>query len=219
MAEKIKKHKDLVFIFGIGLVLAIGAILAMSGMVPLPNTVSAATTVQQQVAVTATVQEWLTFTLSTSSVVLTPDLIDAVGALNVASSSAINLLLGTNSPDGWSMSVTSTNSALKSGSNYIYSVAAGTTCTATTTGADCYGIQASSTAANVNIASIYNVPGLTTNVVGSVTSTSQTFATSTQTFASGTNVINMKVKASCIATKPSATNYADTIYLTAIATP
>jgi hypothetical protein len=216
MAEKIKKHKDLIFIFGIGLVLAIGAILAMSGMVPSPNTVSAATTVQQQVAVTATVNEWLTFTVSTSSVVLSPDLIDSVGTTNIASSSIIDLSLGTNSPDGWSISVTSTYAALYlNATNTIASsdgsVAGGT---------DRYGIQAATTSATgTNIVAKYKVASdFSSAVVGSVTSTSQSFATSSAAFASGTNVIDMKVKASCIATKlPGA--YGDTIYLTATATP
>jgi len=214
MSEKIKKHKDLIFIFGIGLVLAIGAILAMSGMVPLSNTVSAATTVQQSVAVTATVQEWLTFAVSTSSVVLSPDLIDSVGTTNIASSSIIDLNLGTNSPDGWSISVTSTYAALRlNATNTVTStdgnVAGGT---------DRYGIQATTTYGTVNIVTKYKVADFTSATVGSVTSTSQSFATSSAAFASGTNVIDMKVKASCLATKlPGA--YVDTVYLTATATP
>jgi hypothetical protein len=219
MAEKIKKHKDLVFIFGIGLVLAIGAILAMSGMVPLPNTVSAATTVQQSVGVTATVNEWLTFTISTSSVTLTPDLVTTAGATNIASSSVIDLNLGTNSADGWSISATGTNNGLLSGSNTIATPAAGNT-TTTAAGTDAYGIQAATTSATgVNIATMYKVSSdFTSNVVGSIRTASQIFATSTAQFADNTNVIDMKVKASCDALQPSG-SYTDTVYLTAIATP
>jgi len=215
MAEKIKKHKDLVFIFGIGLVLAIGAILAMSGMVPLPNTVSAATTVQQSVGVTATVNEWLTFALSTTTVTLTPDLIDSVGNTNIASSSVIDLNLGTNSPDGWSISVTSTYGALYLNATNTIASSDGDVAG----GADRYGIQAATSSAGVNIVAKYKVASnFISATVGSVTASSQSFATSSATFASGTNVIDMKVKASCVDTKLQGA-YGDTIYLTAIATP
>ena len=219
MAEKIKKHKKIFFVLGIGLVLTMAGILGMVGIIALPGPVLA--DVQRQVAVTATVQEWLTFTLSTSSVVLLPDLIDSVGVTNIASSSVIAINLGTNSPDGWSISATGTNNGLKSGGNTIATPAVGTTCTALSDGSlNCYGVQAATTSATgVNIASMYKVAtGFASNVVGSVRSDqSQAFASSTAQFADNTNVIDMKVKASCLATQAPADNYADTIYLTAIA--
>ena len=71
MAKTIKKHWDIVLISGIGLTLVITGILMISGMIALPNPAEAATAT---VGVTATVQEWLTFSVNPTSVTLTPDL-------------------------------------------------------------------------------------------------------------------------------------------------
>lgn len=215
MAEIIKKHKEIALVGGLGLILTIVGIIGMSGMVALPNTVSAATTVQQSVGVTATVNEWLTFTVSPSSVTLTPDLVDAAGGTHIASSSVVSLNLGTNSADGWSIDTTSTNGALKSGTNTINSAAAGNT-TTTSPGTDAYGMNATSVASGVNIDSIYDHYG--THTMGSIAQSSQELATSSSTFADGTNVIDLKIEASCDALQP-AGSYSDTIYLTATATP
>ena len=218
MAEKIKKHWDLVLVGGIGLTLAIIGVLIMSGMMVLPNFASAATTVQASVGVTATVSEWLTFTVSTSSVTLTPDLVSITGATAIASSSIIDLNLGTNSPNGWSMSVTSTNGQLNgSAGGSINSPATGNT-TTTAAGTDAYGINATTTYGTISIPALYAEATLDSNVVGSVDTSSQSFATSSQIFADNTNVIDIRVRASCDALQEPG-SYTDTIYLTATATP
>lgn len=194
----------------LALILIVGMVLVFSGLWEgLPDFASAAS-VQQQVEVTAVVQEWITFTLSTTSVTLSPDLVDTAGNTNIASSSVIDLYLGTNSDDGWSISVTSTYGALKEPTPYyIYSA----DCTAAT-GSDCYGIQATATETGVNIAPRYDY-WPPSEQVGWASTTALSFASSTNTFASGTNVIDMKIKASCDSAQPVGT-YQDYIYLTAV---
>ena len=213
MAKIIKEHKDTFLIFGIGLVLAIASIVSFSGTVVMPNTVSAATTVQQSVAVTATVNEWLTFALSGSGT-LSPDLVDASGGTAIASSSVIDLDLGTNAND-WSISVTSSAGQLDGSiSGSINSPAAASNCT-TTAGTDCYGINATSTqGASVDILTLYDYYG--THKMGSVDTSSQLLATSTTAYAAATNVVDFKIEASCDALQ-SAGSYTDTIYFTATA--
>lgn len=213
MPEIIKKNSDIILILGIGLVLTLGGLLNLVGITILPEFASAATS-QQSVAISVTVQEWLTFSLSTSSVTLLPDLVDSSGNTNIASSSVIDMNLGTNSADGWSISATSTNGALVSAGNSIDSPAAGNT-TTTATGTDAYGINATTTYSTINIPALYAEATLDSNVVGSVDTTSQTFATSSAKFSSGTNVIDTRIRASCDAAQPSGT-YQDTIYFTAI---
>jgi len=214
MAEKIKKHWDLVLISGIGLTLAIAGILAISGMIALPNPAEAATAT---VGVTATVQEWLTFSVNPTSVTLTPDLVDTAGNTAVGSSAAVTLTLGTNSPDGWSIDARGATAAatclqggLVSGSYEICQPSATSTLAA---GTDGYGANATDTLTGVTIAANYAYWG--TNTVGELNNTDNDFASKTSSNASS-DVASMKVLTASDALQDPG-SYTDTITLTAIA--
>ena len=214
MAKEIKKHWDLVLISGIGLTLAIAGILAISGMIALLNPAEAATAT---VGVTATVQEWLTFSVNPTSVTLTPDLVDTAGNTAVGSSAAVTLTLGTNSPDGWSIDArgatavaTCTQGGLVSGSYKICQPSATSTLAA---GTDGYGANASTTLTGVTIAANYDYWG--TNTVGELNDADSDFASKTSSNASS-DVASMKVLAASDALQE-AGSYTDTITLTAIA--
>ena len=216
MAEKIKKHWDLVLISGIGLTLAIAGILAISGMIALPNPAEAATAT---VGVTATVQEWLTFSVNPTSVTLTPDLVDTAGNTAVGSSAAVTLTLGTNSPDGWSIDARGATAAatclqggLVSGSYEICQPSATSTLAA---GTDGYGANATDTLTGVTIAANYAYWG--TNTVGELNDTDSDFASKTSSNASS-DVASMKVLTASDALQEPG-SYTDTITLTAVATP
>jgi len=213
MAKKIKKHWDLVLISGIGLTLAIAGILAISGMIALPNPAESATAT---VGVTATVQEWLTFSVNPTSVTLTPDLVDTAGNTAVGSSTAVTLTLGTNSPDGWSIdargAATCAQGGLVSGSYSICQPSATSTLAA---GTDGYGANATDTLAGVTIAANYAYWG--TNTVGELNDTDSDFASKTSSNASS-DVASMKVLTASDALQESG-SYTDTITLTAVATP
>lgn len=214
MAKKIKKHWDLVLISGIGLTLAIAGILAISGMIALPNPAEAATAT---VGVTATVQEWLTFSVNPTSVTLTPDLVDTAGNTAVGSSTAVTLTLGTNSPDGWSIdargataAATCAQGGLVSGSYEICQPSATSTLAA---GTDGYGANATDTLTGVTIAANYAYWG--TNTVGELNDTDSDFASKTSSNASS-DVASMKVLTASDALQEPG-SYTDTITLTAIA--
>ena len=214
MAEKIKKHWDLVLISGIGLTLAIAGILAISGMIALPNPAEAATAT---VGVTATVQEWLTFSVNPTSVTLTPDLVDTAGNTAVGSSTAVTLTLGTNSADGWSIdargataTTTCAQGGLVSGSYSICQPSATSTLAA---GTDGYGANATDTLTGVTIAANYAYWG--TNTVGELNDTDSDFASKTSSNASS-DVASMKVLTASDALQEPG-SYTDTITLTAIA--
>ena len=214
MAKEIKKHWDLVLISGIGLTLAIAGILAISGMIALPNPAEAATAT---VGVTATVQEWLTFSVNPTSVTLTPDLVDTAGNTAVGSSTAVTLTLGTNSPDGWSIDArgatavaTCAQGGLVSGSYEICQPSATSTLAA---GTDGYGANATDTLDGVTIAANYAYWG--TNTVGELNDTDSDFASKTSSNASS-DVASMKVLTASDALQDPG-SYTDTITLTAIA--
>ena len=212
MSEIIKKNWDVIFVLGIGLVLAIAGIIGMSGLIVLPSSVSAATTAT--VGVTATVQPWLTFSVSPTSITLSPDLVDVNGITHIASSTSnVSLILGTNSGVGWSISIIGANGGLATSSyDLIDSVATGTTTTLSNTGVDGYGANATGSIANANPGTYYANWGTAT--VGAIaSSTPQTLINKNSSNASST-VGLMKVYAQCDSTQPSGT-YGDTITLTA----
>ncbi len=207
MAEKIKKHKDIVFVLGIGLVLTIAAIIGTSGMIAIPNFASAATTAT--VGVTATVEPWITITADPNSVTLSPSLVNIGGGTSIGSSTQnVAIDVGTNSDSGWSVSIKGANDGLEySATGTIASVAASSTLVA---GTDGYGANASTTLAGVTIGSLYSDWG--TAKVGEIKTGGQTLASKTTSQASQT-IATMKVYAAATSTKPSG-SYTDTITLT-----
>jgi hypothetical protein len=219
MPEIIKKNLDVALALGIGLVLAISGIMGMMELVALPDFASAAT---GTVGVTATVNEWLTFSVSTTSVALSPDLVDSAGGTHVGSSTDITLNLGTNSANGWSISVkgatpsgTCANGGLVNSASSSIAICQPSVTSTLAAGTDGYGANATATLADVTIAANYNYWGSTT--VGELDTTDSTLASKNSPNAA-TNVVTMKVYAACDALQPSG-QYTDTITLTAVATP
>ena len=210
MAEKIKKHWDLVLVGGIGLTLAIIGMLVMSGLLVLPNTASAVTTTQT-VTVSATVQPWLTFTVSTSSVQLLPDLVDTAGATHIASSTAITMTVGSNA-DSYTMYIKDLNAGIKEGGGVLIPSVAVTSTLTEGSDNDNYGAQATTTLSEVTIQSLYNSWG--TETVGRVTTTDDTLFIDTGTPATD-RTADLKLKAECDSLQKAAT-YSDTVTLSAV---
>jgi hypothetical protein len=205
MAEKIKKHWDLALILGVGLILAATSLCTIL-VFPKVAYGDVATTV----VVTATVQEYLTFTSNATSVSLTPDLIDSSGVGHIASSSDIIFTLNTTSADGYSITVYSANNGLMSGGNYIQlSTASGTAQVGTST----YGIQA--TSSDMTVQANYKF-ATTTDFIGKVTNSSSTLATKSSPGAS--QKLYVRIKASASSTQPSG-SYTDTLTFTGVPTP
>jgi len=191
------------------------AILVLIGTVGVelftPKEVSADAT--STVGVTATVESWLTFQVSTTSVSLTPALVDSTGATHIGSSTAITLTLGTNNTNGWSITIQGANGGLYSNTaSHLISTVSGTS--TLSAGTDGYGANATATYSGVTIGNYYDYWG--TDTVGEIaSSTSYTLASRDSPNAEA-DVADMKIKAAAQATTPAANDYSDTITLTAI---
>ena len=103
MAEKIKKHWDLVLVGGIGLTLAIIGMLVMSEVMVFPNFVSAATTSATTVNVTATIAETIEITVTSTTMDL--------GALTTGAvaSTSDNFTVKTNAGGGYTVNLKDKN--------------------------------------------------------------------------------------------------------------
>lgn len=218
MVQKIKKHKKSFLVFVIGLLFIIAGALTLSGIINLPEFASAQET--ETVSVTATVQPYIVFTAQPSSVTLTPDLVSTAGTANIASSSNVSLLIGTNSGGGWIVSVQGLYGAIASSSASatptILSVALGAT-TTLVAGIDGYGINATNVITGVSILG-NGYGGWGSPIVGAVASSSPQDLMSKATANSSTTVGYIKVYAAATTTKTSGT-YTDTITLTATSQP
>ena len=210
MVEKVKKHWDLVLVGGIGLTLAIVGVLIMSGMAVSPGSVLAATSTAT-VTVTATVEPWINIGVSTTSVALTPSLVDSLGNTYVGSSTVIDVNVGTNNSTGWTVNIKGTNNGLYKSAAPTSTIASVTGTSTITAGNDGYGANATSVLAGTTVGSYYNYWATTT--VGEIKTGGQTFATTSAPNALQ-NVVDMKVYATATSTKPSG-SYSDDIILTA----
>jgi len=208
MAELIKTHHEVV-ILAIGLLLTTLGLLSFSGLIVWP-TASATSTATQTVVVTASVREWITFSVSVTSTTLTPDLVDTAGNTAIGSSSAITLSLGTNAGK-WKIEVNGTDTVgmvRLNGTDTIASVNPTGTITA---GSNGYGLNATTSYAGADIDIRYDYWSTTT--VGGVTTTLRTLATK-QTGNASATVASIKIYAAATSTQQ-AGNYRDTITLTA----
>ncbi len=212
MAKIIKKHKEIVFTIAIGLVIAITGIVGMSGVIPtLTDTVEAATTAN--VSVTATVQEWISITAS-STATLSPDLVDVSGNTSIASSSGLKFTAKSNSADGYTVTVTGANDGLDGSiAGSIASVADGAT-TTIAAGTDGYGIQATSTESTVD--GYYD--NWSNEVLGSIRTGGQSMVDSTGPTDADGHETTFRVAAACDSQQESG-SYTDTITLTITASP
>jgi hypothetical protein len=208
MAEKIKKHWELTLVLGVGLILAVTSMLTIL-VFPKPVYGNVATTV----VVTATVQEYLTFTSSATSTTLSPDMVDSGGTTHIASSSNITLTLNTSSSDGYSITVNGVGNGLASSSNYIYTAATSGTIVA---GTDGFGLQATTTTSGLNIYPDFAKP-FTGNDIGSASS-SVARQLATKSSSGSSQVVTIRFVAACDSAQP-AGSYTDTVTLTAVPTP
>ena len=168
------------------------------------------------VGVTATVESWLTFSVSPTSVSLSPALVDSTGTPHIGSSTVITLTLGTNNTGGWSISIQGANNGLYStNASYLISTVSGTS--TLSAGTDGYGANATATYAGVSIGNYYDYYG--SDTVGEIASSTSHTLASKNSPNSQEDVVDMKIKAAAQVTTPSATDYSDTITLTAIPTP
>jgi len=196
-----------IFLAGFPLFFVLSLFLVLSGIVVFP--VSAA-----DVSVTAFVDEWLSFAVGTTTLDL-GTLVSASGVPAIGSATT-SLTLGSNSGDGFSISIQGANSGLKNSSS-TYTIAtpavgATTTCSAVDPGTDAYGAQATST--GMTPQTPFNVEG---DVVGSVASSSAQKILSSG-YTTSTLTATLAVKAS--ANKYDASgSYGDTLTLTAAANP
>jgi hypothetical protein len=159
-------------------------------------------------------------------VTLTPSLVDAAGTAHIASSTNIDLQVGTNSTGGWNVTIQGKYGGLCHSSatgtscsdptnNLIASVATGGT-TALSAGTDGYGANATNTLSGVTIGTYY--ANWNTDTVGAIaSSTSQTLASKTSAN-SAQSVAYLKIKAASETTQKSGSYY-DTITLTATTVP
>jgi len=205
MLKIIKRNIDIIIVAGIGFSLLIVAMVGIYQSI-LISPVNAATTTE--ITVSATVQEWITLGVSTSSVGLTPDLVDTSGNTSIGTSTSINITVGTNNAAGWHLGLSSANGKLVSGGNDILSCNTSSTITA---GTDMYGAIATTSYPGVDIKDYYDYWGQ--DIVGTASTTAVTFADKSSLNAS-TTVATMEIKAACDAAQPSGT-YQDTLTITA----
>jgi len=206
MEKIVKQYKNSIFA-GLSLFSVLFAVLVLVGVVSLPSFAEA-----DSITVSATISEWITFAVGTTTMNL-GTLVNGSGVPALGGAST-TLTLGSNSGDGFSVSIQGANGGLASSTFKIATPAAGatTTCNATDPGTDAYGAQVTST--TMTAQTIYNGGG---QIVGSVASTSaQKILTSG--YSTSSNSATLSVRAS--ANKYDAPGvYSDTLTLTAAANP
>ena len=205
MREIFKKYYDITLVVGIGLFLTIAM---MAGLVEINvPSVQAAASTSTSVDVSATVSEWISLSVTSTSLTLSPNLVDTAGGTHIGDSPDDNITIGTNNTGGWSLTVSGSGS-LTSGSYNIYTC--GTTSTIAA-GTDMYGIQATSSVSGVTVGSYYDNWG--TTVVGTASTTAQTVLSKSSSN-SAQQVGTFKVRAACDSQQEPGT-YTDTLTLTA----
>ncbi|MFA5746652.1 MAG: hypothetical protein WC926_01080 [Candidatus Paceibacterota bacterium] len=199
-------HKNTIFA-GLSLFSVLFAILVLVGIVSLPNFAEA-----EDVTVSATIDEWISFSVDDTTLDL-GTLVNSSGALTLGAAST-SLTLGSNSADGFSVSVSGTNAGLKNGTAHtIATPAAGatTTCDISGDGTDAYGLQATST--TMTAQDIYNYGS---NIVGSVAVSSQKVLSVGASAVSNSAILTVRASANKYDANGS---YTDTLVVTAAANP
>jgi len=212
MAEKIKKHWDLVLVGGIGLTLAIIGMLVMSEVMVFPNFVSAATTSATTVNVTATIAETIEITVTSTTMDL--------GALTTGAvaSTSDNFTVKTNAGGGYTVNLKDKNYTPTSSDPGLHKLTAPTStiASASTTlspGTAGYGAQGTTTDPDVTIAPAYNKTG---DAVGKIEVTpAQNFASSSSPTLGDQSTLTLKAT---ISTITGAGAYQDQLTLTVVGT-
>jgi hypothetical protein len=206
--ELIKKNLDVVLAFGLGLGLMIWGIVGISNTIPLNNSASAAT---ETISVSATIEESVNLSVSTSSVTLLPSLVDVVGSPHIGSSTNITVTAGTNDQGGYTVNIRSSYGGLcHSGGCSTYKVTS--TDEILAAGNDGFGVQATTSDIDVTIDNDFDYWG--NEHVGDISSTTAEALATTLGPSLG-DQITLKIKAAAATTTPSGT-YNDTIQLTCL---
>lgn len=209
--ERVSDRREKIFLF-----LAIG--ITLFSVVSLiwnfrPVNAQNESTTSEAVTVKATVQAWIDFEVSTTTLDLTPPLLQADGTLNIGSTPDLDLSLGTNAPLGWQIRIRGQNGGLYSSSaNYTIPSVSGTSTLAT--GTEAYGANATSATSTVTIGSYYNYYGTNPPVVGEIQTSDNVLASKTSKNPK-VLVAKMQVKATASQVTPPGSDYQDVITLTA----
>ncbi len=164
------------------------------------------------VIVYATVDSYISISVSPSEATMTPSLIDSAGTTAVGSTSDITVGVSTNDQNGFTVSVTGTNYGLLhtvDGTTLIASVNA-TSLLTDANDDDGYGINATSTDTRLDIDSYYDSYGTLT--VGGVTTSATLSSTTSGPITDATTTV--RAYAECESSQKSGA-YSDTIILTA----
>lgn len=209
--EKILRERKRVFLFLAGLIIFF--CLVSFVWKSLPANAQNESTTTEAVTVRATVQAWIDFDVSTSSLDMTPPLVQADGTLNIGSTPDLDLSVGTNAPLGWQIRIKGQNGGLYSSSaTYTIPSVSGTSTLAT--GTEAYGANATSATSTVTIGSYYNYYGTNPPVVGEIQTSDNVLASKTSKNPK-VLVAKMQVKATASPSTPPGNDYQDVITLTA----
>lgn len=210
MSEQIKRNFDIAIAFGIALCLIIVAMIGFQQKLRAPTPAYAAEATDT-VIVFATVEPYISITVSPSQATMTPALIDSAGTTAVGSTSDITAQVSTNDEAGFVLSIQGANSGLLH--TDTVTLIASVVSTSTLTDAnddDGYGVNATSTDTRLDIGSYYDFYG--TLEVGGVTTSAVLSSTSSGPITDATTT--MRAYAECESSQKSGV-YSDTISLTA----
>jgi hypothetical protein len=213
MVQAIKENLDIILALVIGLGLTAAGITGLLDTIPINRVL--ADTATETISITATVEASISLMVSTSSVHLSPSLVDINGVPNIGSSTNITLTAGTNDSGGYSINIGDPGPSGNSGAlchsggcatGALYSADA-----VLVAGTDGYGVQATTTDSDVTVDSDFNYWG--NEHVGNVTSTLDLMAsTGGPTFG---DQILIKIKAAA-ATSTQTGTYDDQLQLTCV---
>lgn len=167
----------------------------------------------EDITVSAVVEAWIDFQVSTTTLAITPALVQADGTINIGETPDLNISVGTNSPNGWLVQIRGANNGLYS-STSAHTIPSVTTTSTMATGTEAYGANATNTTTTVAIGSYYDYYG--TDTVGEIRGTDRDLA-SKNTPNPLSSAANMKVKATAAITTPPGSDYEDEVTLTASA--
>jgi len=190
--------------------MAISLVMVMS-FGPILSNISAQETDDDDVDITATVQEWITFAIDDLDLELSPDLVESDGSTNIGVASA-DINIGTNSGSGWHLTVQGLNDGLLEdgiGDHLIDTVEGRAELTA---GSDGYGVTIQDIfAQELTIPANYANDG---NFVGEVPSETPAEVANYDSPHAAADVATFHVRAAAQSTTP-AGDYKDTITITA----
>lgn len=166
--------------------------------------------IPQDIFIAATVQPWLYFEVSPTTLILSPDLVSSEGVFNIAETEDVILKVATNNRDGWEIKIKGKNGGLKStASNYLLASVNGTS--TLIAGKEGFGAQATTTFSEVLINPIYDYYG--TDIVGEI-STDNKILVWKFSRNSVMEVAKLKIKATASVITPAGGDYEEELMFT-----